>query len=120
MTFYSEMKETARELLTEFGQSMTFSTEDKGGGYDENGDPVAVAPDVDITGVGVKLNYSDIEKRSTQLLKFKSNAKIIFSTDSIPTKGMFTTLNGAIFRVVEIEALEPAGENVIYTLHVFG
>ena len=118
---YDEARETALELITEFGGDGSFVKVGDSGGYDEYGDPIAATPDVVITGT------------VTPLLPFKigeiadSNGTIVmtdkhcfFHSDIAPEIGYTHTQNGVEWRVVSIlkEITSVDGVNVFRRLQL--
>ena len=117
MSFYERARENARRLISKFGVEMSAVTCPEAGDYDDSGNELVQEDPIEIKGFGVKLNYSLHEKAA---LSYDASAKILFWSEDVPLKGMFIEIRGSAFRIVKVETLEPAGENVMYTLHVLG
>lgn len=106
---------TADELIAEFGAPCTLSTQAQTG-YDGLGNPINT-PSVSIGGIGVILPYkrSEIDGSLVQM----GDAKFLLSTRAAPQIDMRVTLAGVIWRVVDIETIQPDSTDVVlYTLQL--
>lgn len=113
---YAAKKATADRLIEKFGQAVTLTLTTGGGGYDENGNPVAPSS-TSITGNGVKLRFEKGEIDGTAIVA--SDAKLLLgSASGVPVIGMTAPIDGITWRVQDVWPLEPAGVNVMYTLQL--
>jgi len=116
--FYARMQALAEKLLTKFGAPVTLIQEGSaGGGYDENGDPLPSTPDVTVSGVGARLNYT----ADTRQAFVEATGTVIMTGDcrllckgGTPVIDMTVTLSGIKWRVVALLPLDPAGILVMY------
>lgn len=113
---YIRARGTAKKLIRQFGQPLTLRTEDVSGGYDENGDPVVPSPSSEVSGNGVKLNYTLSEMDNSSIKS--GDAKLLFSTEGKPEIGMLVDIDGETWRVVKPNPLQPAGITILYSMQV--
>lgn len=123
MTFYSEMADTAAELLAEFGQAVTL-TESTPGTYDPAQSKPA-APDVTTqTAVGVVREYSS---RSIDGTLIQAGDRLLIvgpkttagQALSEPTvESTLTLADGSVWTVKRVEAMNPAGTALAYRLQL--
>jgi hypothetical protein len=115
MTFYSGMQGVATELLTEFGQTITWSRT-TGGTFD---------PAEGTTTGGTTTNYSGYGA----LFDFNSNLvdgdnikatdkRLLLQSGDVPELNDVLTVNGTAYTVLNIEELNPAGTTVKYELQL--
>ena len=110
---YVDARETAKEIIEEFGEAGTFVLEGVKGGYDSDGNEVADSQDVIITGtVTPLLDYSTSDIDGVNILK--SDSLCYFHSDTLPTVGMTHTQNGVKYRAQNIETLTSVGGVVVY------
>ena len=104
--FYAEMQELAQELLDDFGAPVTLVKEGSaGGGYDADGNVQAPVADVTVMGVGATAEYMAIEIDGTVIQS--GDTKLIYK-GGVPQIGMFVTLSGIKWRIVNINPTWPA------------
>ena len=111
MTFFSEMAETASELLSEFGQPAVF-TYYSGAVYD----PVLMTETTGtletITGNGYPTNYNQNEVSDTII---SSDIKLLCEKVSVkPQPNWECTLGGIKYRVMNSQAIGLTDDAVIY------
>lgn len=120
--FYARMQALAEKLLTKFGAPVTLIKEGSaGGGYDESGDPLPPTPDVTVSGVGARLNYTGDTKQAfveaTGTVIMTGDCRLLYKGGT-PVIGMTVTLSGTKWRVVALLPLDPAGILVMYELQL--
>lgn len=111
MTFYADMAQTARDMLSEFGQSVTFNYE-TGATYS----PVLMT---ETGGAAQQITVSAYPSKFTQSETsdtiLSSDIKLVCEKISTkPVAGWTCTLNSAEYRVMNSEAIGLAGDEVIY------
>lgn len=111
MSFYANLRTSALATLTKFGKSITFSRT-VSGGYDPatggtTGDTTETA-----TGVGVLVNYKNIEIDGTTILA--SDRKIIYSGEEPQINDSYSS-----WRVVAVNPIDPdESGNIVYICQV--
>ncbi len=113
---YLRAQATAKRLIEQYGQPLVVRSEDVSGGYDSNGDPLPPQPSVEISGSGVKLDYTISEKESSAIQA--GDAKLLFSTTGSPQVGMLVEIDGEDWRIIQPNPLQPAGVIVMYSMQV--
>ncbi len=113
--FYDEMVELAEESISDFGQSVTLVTAGNEADYDQYGNVQAATPDVEVEGLGCTLNYKFNEIDGTVIKT--GDAKMLYQGEA-PAIDMTVTLEGAKWRVVALNPLNPAGILVMYSLQL--
>lgn len=113
---YAALKATARSLLTGFGQSMTL-TKYLVGTYDattgENSSTSSATTDK-----GVILPYGDGLKAAQDSLIKADDQQVFIQMAVVPSVADRLTVGAAVYDVVGVKAIEPAGVNVLYELQV--
>jgi hypothetical protein len=109
---YAKSALTARKLLANFGQSMTLTKEVY------NIDTGLLTSATTTTDKGVIFPYSQgVVSMSNGLIK--SSDKLIYINISVvPVPTDRITVGTDVYSIVSVEALEPAGVNVLYTMQV--
>ena len=111
MTFYSDMAATASAMLDEFGQGVVFNYE-AGAVYD----PVLMTETPgtvqQISAKAYPSKFGQMEVNDTIL---SSDIKLVCEkTTTKPVIGWTCTLNSADYRVMNIDSIGLAGDEVIY------
>jgi hypothetical protein len=116
MSFYANAFNTAKSLLTKYGQVVTLSGSSSGGSFDPaTGEPTTETIET-VSGVGALFGYKTNEIDGTIILA--GDSKLTMSTTGTPTVGMTTTLNGSVWRVMAVDEIAPAGSVVYYNLQL--
>lgn len=103
---------TARKLLARFGQDMTLTKEVY------NIDTGALTSSTSTTDKGVILPYSDgVVSMSGGLIK-SSDQQVYINISVVPAPTDRLTVGAKVYSVISVEALEPAGVNVLYILQI--
>jgi len=111
MTFYADMAQTARDMLTEFGQPVTFNYE-TGGTYDPVLQIETGATPQQIAANAYPSKFMQGEVSDTIL---SSDIKLVCEKTSVkPVAGWECVLNSATYKVMNSEAIGLAGDEVIY------
>lgn len=121
--FYDDMAETAAELLTEFGQSVTL-THVAAGSYDSATRTTAAGTPTTQTGVAVEDTYSAHSIDGT-LIKTGDKKLLLSALNSAgaqitPPKPEDTAAlaGGAPWTIVKVDPVQPGGTPVLYVLQV--
>lgn len=113
---YDKLKTTARSLLLNFGQSMTF-TRDVAGTYDPTSGSVVNTTET-FTDYGVVLPYGDGSSSVADSLIQQGDRQVFIQISTEPKTTDKITIAGTTFNIVNVKPLEPAGINVLYELQV--
>lgn len=132
MTFYSEMAEMATGLITEFGADILVSriTQQK------QTDPVTgevsvpeIKQNFPLKGIikkypenlidGSRITASDRQVMfETSSIKPRLTDQVIIDCDLIEIRGELHPLGGEYWPIMEVEAIEPAGIALLYTVRI--
>jgi hypothetical protein len=118
MSFYQDMQSTAAELLTEFGQAVTLSRQ-TAGAYNPATGAAAVTVTTQ-TGTGAIFDYGSRDIDGT-LIK-QGDKKLLLAALGItaPQVDDTVTVNGVVYTIVLIKALNPAATAVMYICTIRG
>ena len=113
---YADLRETARELLEEFGQSMTFSRK-SASVYDNETNTFPSTP-VTFTDKGVIFPFGKGVSNVNGSIIQTGDQEVFWqgSTEPKPTDNL--TVNGVDYNVIAVMPIEPAGVNVLYQIQV--
>ena len=115
MTFYSGLATTATNLLTDKGQSITFSRE-----VSSSFDPVLGVPTTSTTtfsGVGAAFGYKQ-NQIDGEIIQRGDIRLILEATSTAPLIGDTCTIDSVVYKVLFVEKVSPAGTPVIYKLQL--
>lgn len=116
MTFYSGLAATATKLLTDKGQQMTIRR--KGvTSSDPAAGTVTELPPVDYTVNGVLVGYKDF-LATTDLIQRGDRKALIEAGVVTPTKEDQLIADGRAWTIIDVEAVNPAGTQVLFKLQV--
>lgn len=116
MTFYTGLQSTAASLLTSYGRSLTF-TRTTPGAYNPATGTTGAGTATEYTGYGAVLEYRNREVDGERILQ--GDRKIILQNVSTePNINDVVPIDSESYTVLGVMSLNPAGTNVIYTLHV--
>lgn len=113
---YNALKNTARNLLASFGQSMTLTkylvdTYDSTTGVNSSTTSTT-------TDIGVILPYGDAIVSTSNSLIQQNDQQVFIQMATIPNVADRLTVAGVVYDIVSVKAIEPAGINVLYELQV--
>src|SRR5574343_103680 len=118
MTFYSDMADTADELLTEFGQTVTLNRV-MTGAYDPATGSASTSTSTQ-TGRGAIFDYktADIDN---SLIK-QGDKRLLLSPDGITavTTGDAVVISSVTYTVTMVKQINPAGTVVMYDVNLRG
>lgn len=102
---YREFRELALELINEFGEAATVYTPEVTGGKDALGRPLPNTPRVDINGFATgKLDYDNAEIDGSVIQS--GDCYVFFHSDTSPTVGMYHSVNGETYRIMNVMLIE--------------
>lgn len=113
---YEDARETAKELIEEYGNDSVLVKKGTTGGFDSGGNVAPDVPDVDIIGIITPLiSYKNAEIDGETIIK--GDAWAFFYTESaIPIEiDMQVTINGKTFSIKGIGSLSSVDDINIYT-----
>lgn len=106
----------ARNLLTEFGESVTFSRAVEGA-YDTSDGTTGTDTDTNYTGFAVKLDTMNQE--DTGLHTKQQNSTIfVEKTSVVPLIGDEVLISTTTYRVMDVERFSVSGVDVLYKLQL--
>ncbi len=110
---YVGARTLAKELITTFGGAGSFVKKGSTGGYDSSGNLTPDTPDVVITGLTTPLlSYKNMEIDGSTIIS--GDSYLFFHSETAPTIGMQTTVNGIEFRVVDLITLTSVDNINVY------
>ena len=109
--FYAGLADTAARLLADKGQIISFSRQ-TGGTFDPVLGAESGASATAFTGNGAAFNYMNAEIDGT-VVRRGDVRLIVESTDTVPEQGDTCTVDSAVYRVMMVEPIAPAGITVI-------
>lgn len=113
---YLRFQATAKRLIKENGQPLVIYREETQAGTDPATlEPIPGTPRVEIPGDGVKLNYKLREIDGDNILK--SDCKLLWN-GSKPERDMLVDIDGETWSIVDIDPIQPAGVEVMFTLQL--
>lgn len=113
---YSELAQTARELLAEYGQDVTFTRQSSAVYDNENGQ--VSATETTFSGKGVIFTYKNGVSQVNGSLIEKGDQELYLEGNTLPVPGDTVTVANVSYKVVYVMAIEPAGINVLYQIQV--
>jgi len=114
--FSDKMEKIARDLLTEFGESVAFTRVTESS-YDVNTSIAADDTTLNYSGFGVPTDYSAFE-RTLETVEQQDVKLSLEKTSQEPKKGDTATLSSIIYRVVSVDKDVVNGADIIYTLQL--
>lgn len=109
---YVRSAATARKLIANFGQDMTLTKEVY------NYDTGVLTSSTTTTDKGVILPYSNgVVSMSNGLIQ-ASDQKVLINISVAPAPTDRLTVGTNVYSIINVEAIEPAGINVLYKLQV--
>lgn len=118
MTFYSDMAQTAHDLLVEFGQSVTL-TRLTPGAYDPNTGTATVVKTTQ-SGKGAVLDYGNRDIDGTIVKTGDRNLILSAIGLVLPLVGDEVTVGATIYKITNVKPLSPAGVLVIAECNLRG
>ena len=102
--FYTEMAETALELLTEFGKTVTL-VRVTGDTFDPVTGAAVAGSDASVTTTGLIKPYNDSLIDGTRILS--GDKELVLSNEQVPTQTDKVTIDGENWAIVNIKSIKP-------------
>ena len=115
MTFATDMQAVALDLLSEFGQQLTFTR------YSSNDYNVAtggVDPVTSTTYTGYAHPSGYNRKDIDGVLIQENDIKVLLYTTTTPALQDITTIDSNVYKIVNIDFVKAQGSNIIYKLQL--
>ena len=113
---YSGLAETARGLLAEYGQDVTFTRQ--GSAVYDNETGQVTSTETKFTAKGVIFPYKNGVSQVNGSLIEKGDQEVYWQGNTAPIPGDTVTVANVSYKVVSVMAIEPAGINVLYQIQV--
>jgi len=118
MSFYDNASATARRLIAQFGQNMTVISPSGDPVYDPDTGIVTTPTPTTQIDKGVILPYKNSEINKPDSLIHQDDQKVLINLTDAPVVNGTVTVGSTVYTIVNIQALSPAGQAVLYTLQV--
>lgn len=115
-TFAEEMQAVAIDLITEFGQSVSFSRVTEGT-YNTSNSAPASGSTITYTAYGVPMDYSAFEISTKSVLSTDLKL-LIHKTTQTPQVGDVATFGGVAYRVMDVNKEVANGQDIYFSLQV--
>jgi len=116
MSLAGTLTTIATQLITQFGEAVTFSREVPGEYNPETGETLP-GDVVTYTAFGVPENYTSKEIDNVTIIQ--GDRKVtIYKTTLVPQVNDAITLNGADYRVMNVEQIRAQGQDIIFQMQV--
>lgn len=116
MSLAGTLTTIATQLITQFGEAVTF-TREVPGEYDPTTGDTLPSNTVTYTAFGVPENYKNQEIDGVTVMQ--GDRKVtIYKTTMVPEVNDAITLNGANYRVIDVELIRAQGQDIIYQMQV--
>lgn len=114
--FSDEMAAVGLELLTEFGEAVSF-TRTTEGEYNPADGTVETGTDTIFTGYGLPVDYSNRDIDGTIIEQ--GDSRLYVNAVSVePTTSDKVTVSGRVYRVINVSKYSINGANVLYELQI--
>jgi hypothetical protein len=113
---YSGLAETARGLLYEYGQDITFTRQ--GSAVYDNETGQVTSTETTFNAKGVIFPYKNGVSQVNGSLIEKDDQEVYWQGNTAPIPGDTVVVANVAYKVVSVMAIEPAGINVLYQLQV--
>lgn len=113
---YSELTETAKELLQEFGQNILFTRQGNSEYNNATGEAKSSLEHFD--GFGVIFPFGKGVTSVNGSLVESGDQEIYWYGTTAPQPGDNVAVAGVDYKLVAVQAIEPAGVNVLYQIQV--
>ena len=111
-TFSDRMTQTARRLLTKYGQPVT-AVKDNTSDVDPTTGTVTETPsDTTYQGYGYPSQFKDNQIDGT-LIK-RSDTRLIFATNTTPEVNDIITISGVTHTALNVQKINAQGNNIVY------
>ena len=119
MSFYSELADTADELLAEFGQPVTVTSFEMGQENSSTG--VVSQPSTTFSATGVLLDY-DYRNFGESTVPYQAitagDKRLLLTASNVVNTGDLFQVDGVVYKAHVIKVVNPAGTRVLYDIWV--
>lgn len=118
MSFATEMIACARDLIQEFGESVSIQRVAEGA-YDPTDGTVAAGTTTNYSAYGAPVDYNtnEIDGNTIRINDIKLWLETP-TTGEVPAIGDVVTLNSTAYRVMNVEQLRAQGSDIVYLLQL--
>ena len=102
---YNDARETALEIISEFGKAGVVTKKGTTGGTDAFGNVTPDVPDINISGIITPLLQYKSAEIDGESIK-RGDSYVLFHSDVAPEIGYQTNVNGVVMRVVDTYTLD--------------
>lgn len=113
---YAGLKSTARKLLANFGQSMTFTRTSEPVYNNDTGEVESTT--LTFSDMGVILPFRDGVTNVSGSLVQIGDQEVFWQGTTAPKPTDKLTVNGVDYNVIAVMSIEPSGVNVLYQIQV--
>lgn len=119
MSFYSELADTANEMLAEFGQPVVVTSFEIGQESTSTG--VVTQPSTTFATIGVLLDY-DYRNFGDSTVPYQavtsSDKRLLLAANTVVNTGDLFQVDGVVYKAHVIKVVNPAGTRVLYDIWV--
>ena len=116
MSFYSDAAADAKELLTEFGQTATWSHDNNDGTFNPATGVSTGGTSTTYSAKGVLLDFQTNRVNGTSVLA--TDSRFLMEVGNKPEVGDIITVNAVAYQVVDVQEVNPAGTPVLYEVQL--
>lgn len=116
MSFYSDAAADAKELLTEFGQTATWSQDNNDGALNPATGVTTGGTSTAYSAKGVLLDFQTNRVNGTSVLA--TDSRFLMEVANKPQVGAIITVNAVAYQVIAVQEVNPAGTPVLYEVHL--
>jgi hypothetical protein len=115
MTFATNLRTVALNLLTNYGQSVSLQRVTEGS-YNTSTSALATGTTTSYTGYGYPSPYNSTELANNDILS--SDIKLLLFTTTLPLVGDVATIDTIVHRVLSVQRISAQGSDIIYKLQL--
>ena len=117
MSFYSELADTANELLQEFGQQVTVTNYEMG--VEDTSTGIVAQTSSQYTTMGVLLDY-DYRNFGDTTVSYQAvssgDKRLLLQANKVINAGDLLLVDGVVYKAYVIKVVNPAGTRVLYDI----
>lgn len=115
MSFASDMKQIASELISEFGETLAITRESEGV-FDATTGNVAVSSTQVFHVKANVSSYSDKEIDGNSILS--TDMKLLVYSDTAPAVGDTVEINDVVYRIMSVQPVRTQATNIVYRCQI--
>jgi hypothetical protein len=115
MTLATRLRNVANTLLTNYGETVSFSRDTNSEYFPSNGN-VVLSSTLTYAGKGHPTQYTTDEIDNVTI--FSTDVKLLLYSTTEPAVNDFCTLNGTLYRVQGYVKTRAQGSNIMYTVQL--